>query len=473
MTNWSLIYLASEWAIRFVMLIYVPQRRSPAGARTWLLLIFLLPWPGLVLYGLVGRIYIPRRRIDLQLKASAVIRALQDRVIKEPRLEPGDDELELREAVRLAESLGDFKLCGGNSFELLPDYGGSIDRLVSDIEAAKHHVHLLYYIFADDATGNRVADALGRAEKRGVRCRVLMDFLGSGRAVRRLAPRMRAAGIDVKILMPVRFLRRRSARADLRNHRKIAVVDGRIGYVGSQNLVDPEFVKDHPNEELVARVLGPVVAQLQVVFLADRYFETEERIDDPALFPEPIQEGVSLAQVLPSGPSYHRANVQELLVAMIHAARDRVVITTPYFVPDEPFLQAMKTAVLRGVDVRLVVSRPSNQWVTHMAQRSFYEELLEAGVCIHLYRPRFLHAKHVSIDDAIAVIGSSNIDIRSFDLNAEVSMLVYDPVVVQRLRAVEERNLADAEVLSLDAWRRRPLRSKILENTARLADSLL
>jgi cardiolipin synthase len=473
MIDWSLAYLGSEWAIRLVMLVYVPQRRTPAGARTWLLLIFLLPWPGLVLYALFGRIYVPRRRIDLQEKASAMIRALQDQVIQQPPWQPGDHRPGLRQAVRLAESLGDFKLCAGNSFELLPGYAASIDRLVADIEAARHHVHLLYYIFAGDATGNRVADALARAEGRGVRCRVLMDALGSGRAVRSLVPRMRAAGIDVKVLLPVRLPWRRSARADLRNHRKIAVIDGRIGYVGSQNLVDPEFVKGHPNEELVARVLGPVVGQLQVVFLADRFFETEERIPDPAHFPEPVQGGSSPAQVLPSGPSYQRANVQELFVALIHGAKDRVVITTPYFVPDAPFLQAMRTAVLRGVAVDLVVSRPSNQWLTHLAQQSFYEDLLEAGVAIHLYRPRFLHAKHVSVDDAVAVIGSSNIDIRSFDLNAEVSMLVYDPAVVEKLRAVEERNIADSETVSLEAWRQRPLRARILENTARLADSFL
>jgi cardiolipin synthase len=469
---WSLLYLISEWSIRFVMLAYVPQRRSAAASRTWLLLIFLLPWPGLILYALFGRIYLPKRRIAIQQLASRRIREVQEQI---DRHEPPPVNLPLRlEAiVRLAEQLGDFKMRGGNSVELLPVYGESIARLVADIDAARHHVHLLFYIFEDDTTGRLVAGALGRAARRGVQCRVMMDAVGSKRGLAKVAPGLRAAGVEVSAMMPVGLLRRSAARFDLRNHRKIAVIDGSTGYTGSQNIVNAEFVKDHPNEELMVRLEGPVVAQLQAVFLVDHYLETGLTLDERELLPEWNSAGNSPAHLVPSGPGYQRQNGQELIVALLYEARNRVVITTPYFIPDDSFLQAIRAATKRGVELHLVVSKHANQPVSQLAQRSYYEDLLDAGVNIHLYRPHFLHAKHISIDDEIALIGSTNMDIRSFALNAEINLLVYDDGVVSRLRALQERYFAASDRLTAQEWHRRPLAGKIAQNTARLADSLL
>jgi cardiolipin synthase A/B len=470
--NWSLLYLASEWTIRVIMLIYVPQRRSAAASRTWLLLIFLLPWPGLVIYAIFGRIYVSKRRIGRQLRASHHIRAVQAqmrlRSYTQPELPPDAHAI-----VTFATRLGDFEPFGGNEFELLTDYDGAINRLLSDIEQARHHVHLLYYIFGDDNTGHKVADALAAAAKRGVQCRVLMDAVGSKRALRRLAPKMRANGIQVHAMLPVNLFRHNTARFDLRNHRKIAVIDGRVGYTGSQNIVDPGFVKGFPNEELTLRVTGPLVVQLQAVFLADQYFESGESLDHPELFPELAAAGSSIAQVVPSGPGYQRENGQELMVALLYSARERVVITTPYFVPDEPFLQAVRSAVLRGVEVNLCLSEHANQLVTQLAQRSYYDELLTAGVRIHLYRPYFLHAKHLSIDDNICLVGSTNIDIRSFALNSEVNVLIYDKEVSARLRAIQQNYFANSRMLNVEEWKKRPLFIRTVQGVARLADSLL
>ncbi len=283
--HWSLPYLISEWAIRLVMLVYVPQRRSAAASRTWLLFIFLLPWPGLVVYALFGRIYVSKRRIGRQIRASHHIRAVQAQMGKlayiHPKLPPHDIPL-----AAFAARLGDFEPFSGNHVELLTDYAGTIDRLIADLDQAQHHAHLLYYIFGDDDTGRKVADALIRAAQRGVQCRVLMDAVGSKPALNRLAPKMRAHGIEVEAMLPVNLFRRNAARFDLRNHRKIAVIDGRIGYTGSQNIVNPTFVKNFPNEELTLRVTGPVVVQLQAVFLADKYFETGGLLEQPELFPD-------------------------------------------------------------------------------------------------------------------------------------------------------------------------------------------
>jgi cardiolipin synthase len=470
--NWSLAYLISEWMIRFVMLFYVPQRRSAAASRTWLLLIFLLPWPGLLLYTLFGRVSLPRRRIAMQERASRRIREVQaQRNANQSGLHESPPNL--RTIIHFAGQLGDFDLCAGNTIELLADYRDSIERLVADIDAARRSVHLLFYIFEDDETGRWVADALLRAAGRGVRCRVLMDAIGSKRGLRSLAPRLREAGIEVRAMLPAGFFRRNAARFDLRNHRKIAVFDNHIGYTGSQNIVNPEFVPGYPNEELMARLTGPIVAQLQAIFLADHYFETDEAPVYQEHFQDLPPTGRSPAQLIPSGPGYPRENGQEFIVTLLYAARRRVVITTPYFVPDETVLQAMRSATLRGVAVHLIVSKHANQLVTQLAQRSHYEELLEAGVAIHLYEPRFLHAKHLTVDEDIALLGSTNMDIRSFALNAEINLVVYDPAVVQAIQKIQERYFLQSESLTDAGWRCRTLWEKVLQNSARLADSLL
>ena len=419
-----------------------------------------------------GRIYVPRRRVELQERASARIKAVQAQIKSRVAVTPALPE-HLSHLPLLAEKLGDFEPFGGNSVELLTDYGGSLDRLIADIGNARHHVHILTYILGADATARRIAEALKLAVKRGVTCRLMADAVGSRAGLAALAAELRAAGIEVVKLLPVGIFRHNAARFDLRNHRKIAVIDGTVGYVGSQNLLGPDFVPGFPNEELVARVTGPVVAQLQAVLLADRFFETDASIEAPSLFPEMTPSGICAAQVLPSGPGYNRENAEELLVAMLYAARRRVVITTPYFVPSEPFIEAMRSSARRGVDIRLIVSLHANQPFTQYAQRSYYDDLLSAGIRIHLYRPRFLHAKHLTVDDSIAVLGSTNIDIRSFALNAEISLIAYDPAVVAALTAVQERYLAESDELDLATWRTRPGSQKVLQNIARLADSLL
>lgn len=466
-------YYVSEWIIRVVMLIYVPQRRSPAAARAWLLLILLFPWPGLLLYFLIGRPRLARSRIAMQQRISQIIRSVEARNdIAQPQVASELPE-QLAQAAQLARSLGDFELLSGNDIQLIDNYQESIDRLAEDIAEARHHIHLLYYIFGDDRAGNQIGNALLDAQRRGVICRLLMDAAGAKHGLKTIGRRLRAAGIEVNALLPVNILRRSAGRFDLRNHRKIAVIDGRIGYTGSQNIVDADFRKGLVYEEVAVRVTGPVVRQLQAVFLADRYFETEQEADLAGLFPEARQPGGALAMAVPSGPGFPRKNNLDLIVTLIHEAMRRVVITSPYFIPNEALLEAMESAAIRGVDVRLVVCQQMDKWIVGLAQRSFYSELLESGVRIHAYRPRFLHAKHVSIDDAVSLIGSSNMDIRSFMLNAEISMLIYDLDVAAKLREIQERYFANSEELKLESWTKRSPGLKLAENMARLADSLL
>ncbi|HZR02829.1 MAG TPA: cardiolipin synthase [Burkholderiales bacterium] len=473
--GWGTLYLASEWVVRIAMLFYVPQRRSPAAARGWLLLIFFLPWPGLVLYILFGRAYLPRQRLEMQRMVSQLVRELQPRILGNSLISSPGLPAFFAPAVALAHVLADFGICRGNQIELLTDYQGGIDSLLRDIDKARHHVHLMYYIFRNDETGQRVARALIAAAQRGVNCRVLVDGYGSFFSFRRLAPQLRAHGVEAMLVMPPRIWGRKAVRLDLRNHRKMAVIDGRIGYVGSQNIVNSDANRGLTNEELVARILGPVVRQLQGVFLADRYYESERLPTDDAeqLLPEVAEIGSVLAQVMPSGPGYHHGNIQQIMIALIHAAERRVVLTTPYFIPDESFLLALRMAAERGVAVHLVLSRHSNKPIVHLAQQANYEELLDAGAHIHLYHGKFLHAKHSTIDDCVAIIGSSNLDIRSFSLNNEVSVLVYDRGVVAQLEALQARYFADATEVDPAIWRKRGLLKRTAQNVARLADTLL
>ena len=470
---WTWIFFTSEWAIRLAMLVVVPFRRTPAAAKGWLLLIFFEPWIGLLVYMLIGRPRLPRWLREQAAKVPQAMARVIDRLANHPNIFHPEVDPSLSRAVALAEKLGSSPILGGNAVELLVDYQGMIDRLAADIDQAENHVHLLFYIFEDDHSTAPVVEALGRAAKRGVRCRVLADAIGSRSGLRTLRPKLTAQGIDVHEMLPLSLLPWRKARVDLRNHRKIAVIDGRIGYTGSQNLVAAEFKEGLSYEDLMARVTGPVVLELQYVCAADWYLETNEVLDGEGEFPVPELAGSVPAQALPSGPDFPTQNNQRLFVSLVHGARTQVVLTTPYFVPDEPLLQAMETAALRGVEVHLVVSEKGDHPIVALAQESYYEELLEAGVQVHLYRKNFLHAKHLSIDDSAAVIGTSNLDIRSFALNAELMLMIYDSDEAARLAAEQERYFANSRLLTLATWQQRSFGRKFAQNLARLLSPLL
>lgn len=465
-------YYASEWVIRLAMLVYVPQQRPAAATRTWLLLIFLMPWPGVILYALIGRIRVSHGQREKLARASRAIRQAEW-APRDGGSIIGEVPAPYASASALAYATGDFRPFVHNRVVLVDDYEAWIARLITDIDAAELRVHMLFYIFADDATGQRVGGALSRAASRGVECRVLIDAVAGKLAFKRLVPAMRTAGVNVRAVQRTGLFRRNAARLDLRNHRKLAIIDGRVGHIGSQNIVDPTFVPNFPNEEVMARMIGPAVGQLEAVFFTDWFIETSERLDTRDLINGIDPTATSMAQLLPSGPGYQLENARDVFISLLYAAQQRVVITTPYFVPDEPFLQALRSAAMRGVEVHLIVSKNANQPLSQYAQRSYYQDILSVGVHVHLYRPRFLHAKHLTIDNQVSVIGTANIDIRSFALNAEVCLLIYDPAVVADLVQMQERYFRDSDVLDLEEWNRRPLVAKVAQNLARLADSFL
>jgi cardiolipin synthase len=462
----------------------IPERRKPAAAQAWLLLIFLTPVVGWIIYLLIGSTKLSRRRRDIQVRANQAIvdrmRAIQREPALEhlhtPRLGP-----RLAGLVRMSAALGGMPAFGGNTVEFLPDYDGTIKRIAEAIDGAQRYAHIEYYALVLDEATECVFAAMERAVERGVKVRVLYDHLGSlsYKPYKAMQARLAAAGIESHRMLAIDPIHKEWSRLDLRNHRKIVIIDGQIGFTGSQNLVVNTYHGrgDLVYEELVACVSGPVVAQLQAVFTTDWFCETSVVLDAEA-FPEIATQmapaGEMLAQVLPSGSAYESENNLRLFIALLHAAQYKAVITTPYFVPDDGLLSAITIAAERGVDVTLIVSGVYDQFVVSQAQKSYYEELLESGVKIRLFNPPvMLHAKNMSIDDDIAAIGSSNMDMRSFQLNLEITLVLYDREAVARLRAIEATYIARSTPVLLEEWRKQPFRDKFIQNSARLVSALL
>jgi cardiolipin synthase len=466
--------VASEIAIRFGVLVHVTRRRRPTAALVWLLVVFFQPWIGLAFYLLIGQNSLPRRRIEEHAELLTKLEALRDRFEGHPYTAKPAVPAEAQATLVLAERIGYMGILSQNDAEIIVDSDETIDRLIADIDTAEHHVHLLFYIFVEDETGNRVAEALLRAVKRGVRCRVLVDAVGSKKMLRSLGKQMREWGIEVAACLPVRLYRVFMKRMDLRNHRKVAVIDGRVAYTGSQNIVSAGYGrKDMEWRDMMVRMTGPIVLELQVVFLEDWYFDSGHLLDTDRVFPDPVPTGSTDIQTLPSGPNYPTENYQRLVVSALHTARERVIITTPYFVPDLAFLQALEVAALRGVQVDLVVPQRCDQIVVGAAARGYYEDLLSMGVNLHLHTDGLLHAKTMSIDDSFAFIGSSNFDIRSFALNFEINMIFFGADETERLRVEQERFIEQSRVLTLEEWQAEPAFKRIGQNIAKLMSPLL
>lgn len=475
-TLFATIALVADIIIRIVAVVVVPQNRKPQTAMAWLLAIFLIPWVGIILYLLIGSTKLPKRRRDKQLEINAFILdttegmddAIPDQVFP-PWLEP---------IVKLNRTLGTMPLVSGNNAQLLTDYAPSLQAMTESLAHAEKFIHAEFYILSFDRTTTPFFDALQAAVERGVTVRVLLDHVASLRSpgYHRTIRKLKKIGVLWELMLPVQPLRGRYQRPDLRNHRKLLIIDGLVGFTGSQNMIDRSYNKRGNVrrglkwKDLMVRFEGPIVAEINALFITDWYSETDELLTDEATgTPAKKTQNALDAQVVPSGPGFALENNLRLFNSLLYSAEHRVIVTSPYFVPDDSMLYAITDAAYRGLDVQLFVSAVADQPVVFHAQRSYYEALLRAGVRIWLYeKPTVLHAKHFTIDDEVAVIGSSNMDMRSFSLNFEISVMVHGRHIVEQLREVEESYRALSTELLLEDWLTRPLRSKVLDNTARL-----
>ena len=479
----SAVLVLAHIAICVAALGVIPGNRKPSTGMAWLILILAVPFVGFIAFLLLGSTNVENRRHDKQRQVNDLVRQRTD------SLPSGDATSGWRaahaSAAILNRNLGTLPVVAGNTVELHADYTGYFAAMTESVDHAQHFVHAEFYISAWDATTSDFFDALVRASRRGVAVRVLFDHLGSrsGSGYREMLSRLDDAGIAWRPMLVIAPLHGKVRRPDLRNHRKILVVDNVTAFMGSQNLIETTYGKTKNQQEgreyveLNVCVSGPVVPELNLVFATDWYSETDEMlVDELQARPDPHVDsttGQIDCQVLPSGPGFASENNLRLFTTLIYSAHSRLSITSPYFVPDESLLYAITTAAQRGVDVELFVSAEADQFMVGHAQRSYYEELLDAGVSIYLYpAPWILHSKHFSVDDEVAVIGSSNMDMRSFGLNYEVVTMLVGGDVVARMRTIEDNYRSLSRLLTADEWRTRSRSSRFVDNLMRLTAAL-
>ncbi|HJA62180.1 MULTISPECIES: cardiolipin synthase [unclassified Brevibacterium] len=481
--NWLIfVLLLVDLVIRIVALGWIPHNRRPSVALGWLLAIFLIPYVGILVFVLLGSAKLPKRRRDKQSQINDLIRdQLRNRAIigqRDHMPEP------LSTAAQLNFDLGALPMTHGNGFELHVDNHACMEAMADAVDRAKRFVHFEFYIVAIDDTTRRLLESLLAAHRRGVSVRILIDHVGSlgYPGYSDLVKRLDASGVSWRRALPIRPWRGEYQRPDLRNHRKILVVDGDVAFTGSQNIIDRSYNKRRNLrkgfqwKDLSLECTGPVVEELDAVFLTDWYSETDEIVEEPDGFDlEAPDSGGIQAQVVPSGPGFEDENNLRLFNHLIYNANRSVVVCSPYFVPDESLLHALTTEARSGVEVRLYVGETSDHWLTHRAQQSYYDELVRAGVRIFMYHaPTVLHSKFLIIDDEVSIIGSSNMDERSFAMNLEVTMFIVSKDFTQRMYELEAQRYAPNSVeLDVEDWADRSLLKKYVENVARLTSSLL
>ncbi|KQP56069.1 cardiolipin synthase [Agreia sp. Leaf283] len=471
-----IVILVVDILIRIGAVVTVPRNRRPSSAMAWLLAIFISPIPGSLLYALLGSSRLPRDRRDKQREVNAFILDAAGPLdgAETTTAEPAW----FGSVVHLNRTLGAMPLIAGNTATLLPDYEASIQAMTDAVASATLYVHVEFYILGRDDTTRAFFDALKSAHERGVTVRVLYDHWATMRNPRGRSTRawLRENGIRFEEMLPFRPWQGNWRRPDLRNHRKIVVVDGHIAFTGSQNMIDSSYDKRGNIrrglkwKDLMVRLEGPAALGLDALFVTDWYSETGDIVetDDTRATPSDSPDSIE-CQVVPSGPGFEGENNLRLFNALVYGAQERLIIASPYFVPDDSMLYAITTAAERGVDVQLFACAVADQYVVYHAQRSYYETLLRSGVRIFLYQePTVLHSKHFTVDDDVAVVGSSNMDMRSFSLNFEVSLMVRSADFVERLRAIEDGYREKSREITLEQWLARPAVAQALDTVARL-----
>jgi cardiolipin synthase len=441
--------------------ILLRPHRQPESRMAWLAVIFALPFVGVVAYVFLGETSIGRKRV-------ARLKKIFD-ALPRPEDTPGWDAPETAPEApgqytplfNVGQSISGYKPIGGNRARLMKDSDTAIDEMVAGVDAATDHVHLMFYIWLTDNNGTKMVEALKRAAARGVTCQAMVDDLGSRDMVHSQQWKdMAAAGVHtaraLKIGNPL--ARALEGRVDLRDHRKILVIDNRVTFCGSQNCADPAFLpkaKYAPWVDAVMRFEGPVVRQNQHLFASDWMANVDEDISDVLRQPMvPTQPGFT-AQVVGTGPTSRASAMPEMFESLMYAARKELFITTPYYVPNAPMQAALCAAANRRVDTSIIFPERNDDFAVGATSRSYYEELLTAGVKIYEYRLGILHTKSLTLDGEITLIGSANMDRRSFDLNYENNILLHDQAVTRDMRARQQQYLEDSRLVSLEevqAW---------------------
>lgn len=478
-TPWSVSLLALDFALRIFMsgVIVIRKANRPSVATAWILVVVAFPYIGVLAYLLVGESHLgaKRKRIHkaiLKRFDTPKFHRHEDARTHELHLDPTDKQIE-----HFAYQASHSPALAGNIAQLLPSANAAVQRMLEDIASARTSIHLTTYIWLDDRVGAEFQAALIAACKRGVTCRVLVDGQGSASFLKSdSCATMRKAGISVVAALPTHYLRALFHRIDIRNHRKMMIVDTSIGWLGSMNIAAPEFAVQRrfaPWVDCMVRVEGPTARELQLIFAEDWLLDTGESLESiletcPAFHADGIA-----AQVMASGPNYDNDAIRSLLIATMQVARKEIVLTTPYFVPDSDMFSAMCVAAQRGVEVHLVVPRRNNSKLVGLASRARYEPMLKAGIHIHEFTKGLLHAKTVSVDHLFAIVTSSNLDRRSFEINFEASAIFFDDCFAAEVYALQREYIGNSCKVDPASFADPRLRTRLARNAAALISPLI
>jgi cardiolipin synthase len=450
----------------------IMQKREPAATLAWVFSLVFLPYLGFVVFYLFGPRKVRRSESRRRGSYEAIRKAFTSADGHANAESPHDLSAQLTKLVQFATGM---PLSTCDSIQLLVNGSPKYDAVVADVAKAREHVHMEYYIYAGDRTGTIIRDALVAALGRGVKVRLLMDGAGSFQTSDEFLRPLKEAGAEISVFHPVlRGVPHLRPLLNFRSHRKIAVIDGRIGYTGGINVTDDENDRLNPDKyfrDLHTRIEGAAVAWMQRIFLEDWHYASGKTPEDADLFPT-MQPGKCAVQMIPSGPDNSFEPIHRACLTAIHCADRRVWLSTPYFVPTSAALYALSSAAMRGLDTRIMIPKRSDSRLVDLAARSYYDPLLKAGVRLFEYQPRMLHSKTLLVDDAFAILGSANFDNRSFVTNFEMSIAVHERTIASELEQVWNADQAQ----SVEVARNRPRAHwfrRLGEATARLASPLL
>ena len=478
-------YLIAFLAILRIVL----QRREPTATLAWVLGIFFFPYVGVLLYILVGRRRLNRQIRKRRARAKVVQPHLErlkgqvanlelEEINEEKIAETYDLEVpdlpEQRDMMEMTKRMGCRPPTCGNAVRLLVNADEKYPALMEAIEEAEDHVHLLYYIYEGDKTGKMFRDLLVKKAREGVMVRVLTDGVGSYGTDDFMTPLMEVGGKHAEFLPVGTFSRH--WHPNLRNHRKIAIIDGKIAFTGGVNIGDEYTGRKSrvgPWRDTHLRIRGPAVHHLQEVFTEDWFFATGVDLPEDRWYPDPHVEGPQTVQVIASGPDTDTHPIRRVFFGAVTLAKEKVHLTTPYFVPDQPMLVALETAALRGVDVKLLLPKHSDMRLVLHAGRSYYDQLLKNGVKIYEYQHGILHAKSMVVDDRWATVGSANMDVRSFRLNFEVNAVIFGQDFAAQLTTQFNNDLAQASQITMETLKNKKMTSRMAESLARVLSPVL
>ena len=482
--------------MHFMLLILISLRvlarhdlTSPARL-AWIVILFLLPYLGVVIYWMFGEVHLGRNFKRERQHIINKLAAHSPEVLGRETALLENIKPEYQAAFAYATNATGYHPTVGNHAELMADAAETRKRMIADFDAATDHIHVLYYIWLIDGMGIDTAQALMRAARRGVTCRAMVDGMGSRKMVgSKIWQDMKEAGVQVSVALPISPILKvlMFSRIDLRNHRKITVIDGKISYNGSRNCADPEFrvkPKFAPWVDIMLRVEGPVVAQNQMLFASDWLTENPDTpLDSFPYFIDPqpkrqkspqpeTEEPLPItsppngfaAQVFSDGPTQRRSTTPQFLGVLIGQAKRTLIISTPYFVPDYSLVSILCATAYRGVQVTMIFPKNNDSIVVAATSHSYYWQLLEAGVNIYEYKPGLLHAKTLTIDGEISLIGSTNLDLRSFDLNYENNIVFSDEMLTADIVERQYQYIADSEEVTREQVENWTLSYKIWNN---------